>query len=137
MSIRIEPASKLLFIGDSITRAGRNLDQSGEGRTNEAYGSGYVLLVKSLIEAMHPELRIRVVNQGIGGNTVRDLAARWQADVIEHKPDWLSVMIGINDVWRQFDTPLQTELHVGLEEYSNTLRSLLASVRPGGAIFFL
>jgi lysophospholipase L1-like esterase len=130
MPLRIEPTSKLLFIGDSITSAGRNLNLPGEGRTDDAYGSGYVLLVKSLIEAMHPQHRIRVVNQGIGGNTVRDLAVRWQADAIDQQPDWLSVMIGINDVWRQFDSPLRTEIHVGLEEYTTILRSLLAAVRP-------
>ena len=45
MPIRIEPASKLLFIGDSITSAGRNLNLPGEGRTGDAYGSGYVLLL--------------------------------------------------------------------------------------------
>lgn len=128
--MKIEPGSKLLFIGDSITSGGRNLNLPGEGRTDDAYGSGFVLFVKSLLEAIHPTSRIRVVNKGIGGHTVRDLAARWQADVLDFRPDWLSVMIGINDVWRQFDTPLQTEIHVPLEEYTSTLRSLLAAVRP-------
>jgi len=130
MPIRIEPASKLLFIGDSITSGGRNLNLPGEGRTDDAYGSGYVLFVKSLLESSRPDSRIRVVNKGIGGHTVRDLAARWQADVLDFRPDWLSVMIGINDVWRQFDTPLRAEIHVSLEEYTSTLRSLLADVRP-------
>lgn len=46
------------------------------------------------------------------------------------RPHWLSVLIGINDVWRQFNSPLQTEIHVGLEEYTTTLRSLLAQIRP-------
>jgi lysophospholipase L1-like esterase len=128
--MKIQPNSKLLFIGDSITSGARNFNLPGEGRTDDAYGSGYVLLVKSLLEATHPEHRIRVVNKGIGGHTVRDLAARWQSDVLDLHPDWLSVKIGINDVWRQFDSPLQTESHVGLEEYTTTLRSLLAAARP-------
>lgn len=127
--MKIKPGSKLLFIGDSITSGGRNLNLPGEGRTDDAYGSGYVLFVKSLLESMHPASNIRVVNKGISGNTVRDLAARWQADVLDFGPDWLSVMIGINDVWRQFDTPLRTEIHVALEEYTSTLRTLLAAVR--------
>jgi lysophospholipase L1-like esterase len=128
--MKIEPGSKLLFIGDSITNGGRNLNLPGEGRTDDAYGSGYVLFVKSLLESTCPDSRIRVVNSGISGHTVRDLAARWQADVLDFRPDWLSVMIGINDVWRQFDTPLRAEIHVSLEEYTSTLRSLLAAVRP-------
>ena len=128
--MKIEHGSKLLFIGDSITSGGRNLNLPGEGRTDDAYGSGYVLFVKSLLESTCPDSRIRVVNKGIGGHTVRDLAARWQADVLDFHPDWLSVMIGINDVWRQFDTPLRAEIHVSLEEYTSTLRSLLAAVHP-------
>ena len=47
--MKIEPGSKLLFIGDSITNGGRNLNLHGEGRTDDAYGSGYVLFVKSLL----------------------------------------------------------------------------------------
>ena len=45
MPMKIEPGSKLLFIGDSITSGGRNLNLPGEGRTDDAYGSGYVLLL--------------------------------------------------------------------------------------------
>lgn len=128
--MKIHPGSKLLFIGDSITSGSRNFNQPGEGRTDDAYGFGYVLFANSLLQATFPEFRIRVVNKGVGGNTVRDLAARWQSDVIDFRPDWLSVMIGINDVWRQFDSPLQTEHHVDTEEYADTLRSLLAQIRP-------
>ncbi|MFN8378973.1 MAG: GDSL-type esterase/lipase family protein [Anaerolineae bacterium] len=47
-----------------------------------------------------------VINMGVGGNTVRDLAARWESDVTALNPDWLSICIGINDVWRQFDARL-------------------------------
>lgn len=59
---------------------------------------------------------------GIGGNTILDLAVRWERDVLDRRPDWLSVIIGINDVWRQFDRPLQTELHVEADEYETTYR---------------
>ncbi len=34
-------------------------------------------------------------------------------------------MIGINDVWRQFDLPWQTEHHVQLAEYAATLEELV------------
>jgi len=39
-------------------------------------------------------------------------------------------MIGINDVWRQFDSPLQTEWHVSLEEYRATLERLIQKTKP-------
>ena len=68
---------------------------------------------------------------GIGGNTVRDLQARWQTDVLDLNPDWLTVMIGINDVWRRFDQPAIPESHVSLEEYEQTLEELVRSALPG------
>jgi lysophospholipase L1-like esterase len=61
---------------------------------------------------------------------VRDLAGRWQSDVLNLKPDWVSIMIGIHDVWRQFDAPLQTEWHVSLDEYSSVLEQLVRTTRP-------
>lgn len=88
---------KLIFIGDSITDCGRSKPYA-EGRG--ALGSGYVSLINAHLEAFHSKLMIRVINAGISGNTVRDLKGRWDADVFEHKPDWVSIMIGINDVWR-------------------------------------
>jgi lysophospholipase L1-like esterase len=128
MPLRIHPNSKLILIGDSITDCER-ARPIGEGLF-EALGRGYVSLVHSMLSAVTPERRVRVVNMGTSGNTVRDLAARWQTDVLDQQPDWLSVMIGINDVWRQFDSPLQTEIHVPLGEYAETLTRLVARTRP-------
>ncbi len=62
---------------------------------------------------------------GISGNTVRDLNARWDTDVVALKPDWVCVLIGINDVWRQFDSPNQHEQHVPLDEYERTYDALI------------
>jgi lysophospholipase L1-like esterase len=128
MPLLIEPNSKLLMIGDSITDCER-AQPIGEGLFG-ALGNGYVNLVNSLLQATLPQQRVRLVNMGMSGNTVRDLAARWQTDVLEQQPDWLSIMIGINDVWRQFDSPLQTEIHVPIDEYGETLAQLVAATRP-------
>ena len=120
--------TKLLMIGDSVTDCER-ARPVGEGLF-EALGKGYVSLVDATLQATHPEAGIRVVNMGTSGNTVRDLKARWQADVLDLEPQWLSVMIGINDVWRQFDTPFQTEWAVGLAEYHETLEALVTQTKP-------
>src|ERR1019366_2799740 len=109
-TMNIQPGSKLLFIGDSITDCTR-ARPVGEGLFN-ALGTGYVALVDALLGAAIPERQIRVVNMGTGGHTIRDLKSRWETDVLALKPDWLSIMIGINDVWRQFDLPRQPETHV-------------------------
>lgn len=124
----ISTHQKLLFIGDSVTDCGR-AQPHGEGLF-DALGKGYVAYVDALLESAYSERAIRVVNQGIGGNTVRDLAARWERDVLAHRPDWLVIMIGINDVWRQFDMPRQTEAGVPLAEYKATLTRLAAETRP-------
>lgn len=117
---------KLVMIGDSITDAGRK--DAGEGLF-EAIGHGYVMMVDALLGAFYPQLSVRVINQGKSGNTTRDLLARWQKDVLELKPDWLSVMIGTNDVWRQFDVPRMPERAVPLEEYERNLTDLVTQAR--------
>lgn len=107
---------RIVFIGDSITDAGRR-DRCAP------YGDGYVSLVRAFVTARHPALRLTWANHGIGGNTVRDLAARWETDALGAEPTWLSVMIGINDVWRAFNG--KPEGAVPIDEYEKTLRSLL------------
>ena len=71
-----------------------------------------------------------MVNMGGSGNTVRDLKNRWQTDALDLKPDWISIMIGDNDVWRQFDSPLQPAGHVLPDEYEATLNALVAETLP-------
>ncbi len=124
----LAPQSKLLMIGDSVTDVDRT-KPVGEGLF-DALGKGYVSLVDASLQANHPAQGIRVVNMGTSGHTVRDLKARWQTDVLDQKPDWVSIMIGINDVWRQFDTPWQTEWAVPLAEYEATLDELVAQTLP-------
>ena len=126
--MKIEAGSKLLFIGDSITDAGRSRP-TGEGLFG-AHGTGYVNIVAGLLTAIYAEESIRVVNQGQSGDTVLDLKRRWATDVLDQKPDWLCVMIGINDVWRQFDLPLIKEQHVDLPIYEQTLDELIAQTKP-------
>lgn len=123
-----EKNDKLVFIGDSITDFDR-ARPVGEGLFG-AIGQSYVGIVEGLLAASEPDAHIRVVNMGTGGNTVLDLKERWQTDVLDLHPDWLAVYIGINDVWRQFDSPLQTEQHVSPETFEATYRQLIESTLP-------
>lgn len=128
--MKISRGQKLLFTGDSITDCGRARDEATARRKQrDSLGSGYVQLVDALLSAANPELEIEVWNTGISGNTVRDLKARWSDDVLSLQPDWLSVMIGTNDVWRQFDSANDPSLGVLPEEYEATLRELVSSTR--------
>ncbi|MFC5653568.1 SGNH/GDSL hydrolase family protein [Paenibacillus solisilvae] len=127
--MKLEKNDKLVIIGDSITDSSR-ARPVGEGLF-DAIGKGYVGNVEALLTATYPELGIRVVNMGTSGHRVRDLKERWQTDVIELKPDWLSIMIGANDVWRQYDSPTMTEEHVYIEEYETTLEELIVQTKSG------
>jgi len=106
----------LAFFGDSITDAGRRQDPDG-------LGNGYVrLLAEQLTDAT-------VINAGIGGNRAVDLQARLDADVLTDQPDLVSIMIGINDTWRRFDSDDPTST----EAYEASYRDLLERITAAGA----
>ena len=117
----------LLIIGDSVTDCGRAYP-IGEGEGN--MGNGYARNVQALLDMKYPDRRIRVINMGISGNTSRDLRARWQTDAMDLKPDWVSIMIGINDIWRKYDQCLHPEMKVDLDEYEKNLRWILETTLP-------
>lgn len=129
--MKILDGQRLVFIGDSVTDMGRtrNGDAPSEGLF-EPLGKGYPHVVSGLLNAFYPERLIRITNVGNSGNTVRNLKERWQRDVIDLKPDWLSIMIGINDVWRQFDVPQLPDPPVMPDEYRETLRDLVVRTKP-------
>ena len=115
----------LVFIGDSITDCGRERP----ARLGMDPGNGYVACIQSLLAAGCPERKLQILNTGISGNRVPDLEARWKPDVLDLRPDWLSVMIGINDVWRQFDRPM-IEDQVRIDRFEAIYRKLLENTRP-------
>jgi lysophospholipase L1-like esterase len=128
--MRIPQHTKLVMIGDSITDCNR-ARPVGEG-VGDALGNGYVSMINALIASTDPTSDIRVVNMGVSGNTVRDLKARWQTDALDLSPQWLSVMIGINDIARHYNRRQIREFHVSVEEYERTLDELIASAVEGG-----
>ncbi len=84
MSTRLlKDGHKVVFLGDSITEA----------------GNGYVSVVEHMIGAVAPDLRVKCINAGVGGNKVPDMLERIGDDVIARDPDWVCVSVGINDVW--------------------------------------
>ena len=124
----IEPRSKFLLIGDSVTDMGRK-QPVGEGLFNP-HGTGYPNVVHGLLTSVYPDYFINVVNMGVSGNNVTNLEERWQTDVIDKKPDWVSVMIGVNDVWRQFDVPQCPTWGVPPDLFRSTLAGLVDRTKP-------
>jgi lysophospholipase L1-like esterase len=93
MSFLVQDGQTVVFIGDSITDCGRR-------DVAAPLGNGYVKFIADLIAIRYPAMKVNIVNKGISGNTVADLRERWHDDVLVLKPDWVSILIGINDVHR-------------------------------------
>ncbi len=89
---------KIVFFGDSVTDAERDY-QKEEGIC--AYGFGYVMQIAGKLLAEAPE-NYQILNKGINGNKIVDLYARAKMHVWSHKPDVISVLVGVNDVWHDF-----------------------------------
>ena len=129
--LKLENGQKILFTGDSVTDCGR----SASGSIN-CLGHGYPIFIAALLGADMPELELTFLNTGVSGNRIRDLRARWQADVIDHKPDIVSILIGINDVWRRYDSDSATPADLFERDY----RFLLEKTRrdlPGVQIVMM
>lgn len=122
-----ENYDRIIFAGDSVTDMG-STNPVGEGLF-DGLGKGYVRMVESLLAAAYPDVFVRVTNAGISGNTSRDLLARFDRDVVERHPQWVSICIGINDVWRQFDLPAFPSQHVLPDEYERNLEEMILKVK--------
>lgn len=120
--MKILKDEKILLTGDSVTDCGR-AHPVGEG--NNQMGNGYPMYFHALVDSAYPQLHIRVLNTGISGNTSTDLRKRFEEDVLAYQPQWVSIMIGINDIWRQYDRPLQPETHVCPQEYKENIQWMI------------
>jgi len=109
----------VLFYGDSITDAGRL-----EG-INSGLGWGYAAMAAGIAMARHPELNLRFSNKGVSGNVIFDLQRRLDADVLAIKPTVVSILIGINDTWRRYDSNVITEIPA----FEDCYRQILSTLR--------
>lgn len=106
---------RILFQGDSITDCGR----SREVLTD--VGNGYPYLVRAHYGLEKPG-QFEIVNRGISGNRSVDVYARIKADIINLKPDYMSILMGVNDVWHELaiqngvDTPKFEKIYTMLIE---------------------
>lgn len=86
---RAEPSAKsgekIAFLGDSITQGGAS------------NASGYVRLVIAGLEANG--IKATMIPAGISGHKSNQMLERLDKDVIDKKPDWMTLSCGVNDVW--------------------------------------
>jgi lysophospholipase L1-like esterase len=95
--------SIILFQGDSITDAGRGRGAANQPNNQKAMGNGYAWLAGSQLLIDRPSDHLKIFNRGISGHKVPQLADRWQNDCIDLKPDILSILIGVNDIWHKLN----------------------------------
>lgn len=121
---QIAPGTTILFQGDSITDCGRDKKRNG-ANVASGFGTGYPLLIASKLMADHPTSKLKAFNRGISGHKVPDLDKRWQADCIDLKPDILSILVGVNDIWHK----LNGNYDGTVASYESGLHALLKRTR--------
>lgn len=115
----IKANSTVLFQGDSITDCNRNRDDV------TSLGEGYPFMIATMLKYRCPELNLRFINRGVSGDRSIDLVNRWQEDCINLNPDYVSILVGINDCWRRYDSNNPTTV----EEYEHNFRELLNLIK--------
>ncbi len=98
----LNKGSIILFQGDSITDAGRNRDDV-DFNSVTALGSGYAFLTGAALLEEYANLDLKILNRGISGNKVYQLAERWDNDCLDLKPQIISILIGVNDIWHKLN----------------------------------
>jgi lysophospholipase L1-like esterase len=111
---------RILFYGDSVTDCGRDRNDL------HSLGGGYPALVAEQLAGEQPGEGFEFINKGVSGNRTRDLLARLEPEVLPLKPDVAIVLIGINDVWRRYDSGEATSEAAFEANYEGVLRGLKA-----------
>jgi lysophospholipase L1-like esterase len=111
--LQLKPGDQIVAIGDSITAAG-----------------GYLHDVDAVLSAEYPALKIpKIINTGIGGQKAEDLLPRFKKDVVDRKPQWVTLSIGINDVWHRLGQPHDPKV---LEKYSENVAKMVDMAQAAG-----
>jgi lysophospholipase L1-like esterase len=113
--MQLKKGAVILFQGDSITDCGRSRENDAE------LGAGYARIVAGLLGVENPEWNLKFLNRGISGHRTADLVNRWTEDCTALKPDFLSILIGVNDVWRRYDANDPTTAEAYYENYKTLL----------------
>lgn len=116
----IRPGDVILFQGDSITDAGRKRDRP-DANDAAALGGGYAWLAAAQLLLDRPQDDLKIYNRGVSGNKVYQLAERWEADCLDLKPNVVSILIGVNDIWHK----LNGHYDGTVEKYETDYRALL------------
>jgi lysophospholipase L1-like esterase len=116
--MQLKPGEQIVAIGDSITEQG-----------------GYLRDIDAVLAQQYTDLKIpRVVNKGIGGQKAEDLVKRFDKDVIKLKPAYVTISIGINDVWHRLAPNGKPQPHDPkvLAAYKKNVAKMVADAQAAG-----
>ncbi len=119
----IDANDRILFTGDSITDCGRNREDPAN------LGPGYPALTGAHLQSSLASPELKIFNRGISGNRVRDLLARFDSDLAALKPTVVSILIGVNDTWRRYDSNDATEAKAFERDYRTLLEKIAQTVK--------
>ncbi len=88
MAMQNAKPAKVIFFGDSITEIG-------------VQPGGYIDRMRKIAKEKYPTSNFQLTGAGISGNKVYDLYLRLEEDVLNQKPDWVFIYVGVNDVWHK------------------------------------
>jgi len=114
--ITLQKGATILFQGDSITDSGRNRDDTGYN-TSKNLGSGYAMLAAASLLEKQADMQLKIFNKGVSGNKVYQLVDRWDNDCIAIKPDVLSILIGVNDLWHKLNGQYNGTVEIYKKDY--------------------
>ncbi len=103
----------LLFQGDSNTDWNRKRSEPFD------LGTGYVLEVSKHLP------NTTLLNRGVSGDRCVELLARWSSDCLDLAPDYLSIFVGINEIWHKYEW----NKPMTVQEYEQNYRSLIEQVK--------
>lgn len=112
---------KIVFLGDSITDMGRNRN---EDFTAFSYGNSYPIFIQSELGLKYPN-QFEIYNRGIFGDRSVDVYARIKKDLWNLNPDYVSILIGINDIWHE----IQSQNGVEIERFEKVYRNIIQDTK--------
>jgi len=111
--LQLQQANTIVAIGDSITQ-----------------GGGYLRDIDAVLAQQYPDLKIpKVINVGISGQKAEDLVKRFDKDVVERKPAFVTLSIGINDVWHRLNDPHDEKV---LAAYRDNVAKMVDAAQAAG-----
>lgn len=109
----------VLFQGDSIT------DTHRDKETNIGLGEGYPPKVKAIYDALFPGNDVKFINRAVSGDRTINLVERYDRDIKAVNPDFVSILVGVNDTWRKFDRNDETTV----EQFEKNYRFILDGIK--------